>query len=87
VDVKLEKETVWLTQKQMAQLFEKDTDTVGLHIRNLYKEKELDQVATTEDSSVVQSEGGRQIKRVIRFYKSHQPEKSVTGLSIDCTDN
>jgi prophage maintenance system killer protein len=68
VDVRLEKETVWLTQKQMALLFDKDSDTVGLHIRNLYKEEELDATATTEESSVVQEEGRRRVKRTVRFY-------------------
>ena len=85
-------DTVTLTDNRTGKSYEFTvlSSTLGadvIDVRNLYKEKELDQVATTEDSSVVQSEGGRQIKRVIRFYKSHQPEKSVTGLSIDCTDN
>ncbi|PCJ53102.1 MAG: cytochrome C biogenesis protein CycH [Planctomycetota bacterium] len=52
----------------MALLFEKDTDTVGLHIRNAFNEKELEEKATTEDSSVVQQEGNRQVKRKLRFY-------------------
>ncbi len=68
IDVRLEGETVWLTQRQMAEIFDKDTDTIGLHIRNVYKEKELDQNATTEESSVVQVEGGRQVQRTLRFY-------------------
>ena len=68
LDVKLERETVWLSQKQMALLFDKDTDTVGLHIRNAYREGELEESATTEDSSVVQNEGGRAVRRSIRFY-------------------
>jgi hypothetical protein len=53
VDVRLERETLWLTQGQMAELFDKDTDTIGLHLRNIFAEKELDEAATTEDSSVV----------------------------------
>ncbi|MBI2312975.1 MAG: virulence protein RhuM/Fic/DOC family protein [Betaproteobacteria bacterium] len=52
----------------MADLFDKDTDTIGLHIRNLYKEGELKAEATTEDSSVVRDEGGRQVRRTVRFY-------------------
>lgn len=59
LDIKLEKETVWLSQKQMALLFGKDADTIGLHIRNAFKEKELDEQATTEESSVVQQESTR----------------------------
>ncbi|MDX2496118.1 MAG: virulence protein RhuM/Fic/DOC family protein [Desulfuromusa sp.] len=68
LEVQLDKETVWLTQKQMAELFEKNTDTVGLHIRNIYKEGELEPDATTEESSVVQNEGGRSVQRKVRSY-------------------
>jgi prophage maintenance system killer protein len=68
MEVNLRRETVWLSQRQMADLFDKDVDTVGLHIRNIFKEKELDIAATTEESSVVQSEGGRVVHRPVRFY-------------------
>ncbi|MDT8444996.1 MAG: virulence protein RhuM/Fic/DOC family protein [Desulfuromonadales bacterium] len=68
LDVRLEKETVWLNQKQMAELFDKDTDTIGLHIRNVFKEGELEPEATTEESSVVQNEGGRDVRRKLKFY-------------------
>ncbi|MEI7901329.1 MAG: virulence protein RhuM/Fic/DOC family protein [bacterium] len=68
LDVQLEKETIWLTQKQMGQLFGKDSDTIGLHIRNIYKEGELEESATAEDSSVVQQEGRRKVARKVRFY-------------------
>ena len=63
LEVRLDRETIWLSQRQMAVLFEKDTGTVGLHIRNIYKEGELEEAATTEESSVVQDEGGRQVRR------------------------
>ncbi|WP_298036050.1 RhuM family protein [uncultured Desulfuromonas sp.] len=68
LQVHLDRETVWLTQRQMAELFEKDSDTVGLHIRNLYKEGELVREATAEESSVVQNEGDRQVRRKVQFY-------------------
>jgi len=68
VEVSLRDETVWLSQKQMASLFDKDTDTIGLHLRNIFEEGELDEAATTEDSSVVQQEGARRVRRKIRFY-------------------
>ena len=68
LEVRLDHETVWLTQKQMAELFDKNSDTIGLHIRNAYKEGELTEEGTTEESSVVQNEGSRQIHRKIRFY-------------------
>jgi hypothetical protein len=43
IEVKFEQETVWLYQKQMGVLFDKDTDTIGLHMRNIYKDEELDE--------------------------------------------
>ena len=67
--VHLDQDTVWLTQKQMAELFEKNTDTVGLHIRNIYKEGELEPEATTEESSVVQNEGSRRVRVRKRDYR------------------
>lgn len=68
IEVALENETVWLTGRQMAELFQKDSDTIGLHIRNIYKESELTESTTTEKNSVVQQEGGRLVTREITFY-------------------
>ncbi len=68
LEAQMEKETIWLSQKQMGMLFDKDTDTVGLHIRNVFKEGELKKSATTEESSVVQQEGQRRVRRKVRFY-------------------
>lgn len=68
VSVKFENETVWLSQKQMAQLFDKDSDTIGVHLRNIYKSGELNENSTTEKSSVVQTEGSRKVKREIKLY-------------------
>ena len=63
----LENETVWLTQKEMSVLFDVSVDNVGLHIANILKDKEFD-YSTTEESSVVQIEGKRSIKRKIKIY-------------------
>ena len=62
-----ENETVWLTQKEMALLFNVSVDNVGLHINNIIKEGELD-ISTSEESSVVQKEGNRTVRRTIKFY-------------------
>lgn len=59
IDVRLKNETVWLSQKQMAELFDCSVDNVGLHLKNVYFEGELAESLTTEDSSVVQKEGAR----------------------------
>ena len=68
VHVKFDNETVWLSQKQMALLFDKDVDTISLHLKNIYKSAELEEIATTEDSSLVQMEGKRKVKRKIKLY-------------------
>ncbi|SFW23859.1 RhuM family protein [Cellulophaga fucicola] len=68
VEVRLDNDTIWLNQKQMAELFDKDSDTIGLHLKNIFKTKELDKKATTEKYSVVQTEGNRQVNRNILFY-------------------
>ncbi|HRZ76161.1 MAG TPA: cell filamentation protein Fic [Bacteroidales bacterium] len=66
LEVRLDRETLWLSQKQMSLLFDKDTDTIGLHLRNIYKEGELEESATTEESSVVQKENCRRRQTLIR---------------------
>ena len=63
LDVRLENETVWLTQSQMATLFGCSTDNIGLHLKNVYAVGELSREATTEDFSVVRKEGARQVRR------------------------
>ena len=68
LDVRLEKETVWLTQKQMAILFEKGIPTINEHIKNIYKEGELGEKSTIRKFRTVQTEGGRQVERDIEFY-------------------
>jgi prophage maintenance system killer protein len=68
VIVKFDNETVWLSQRQMAQLFDKDTDTIGLHLKNIYNSGELEEKSTTEESSVVQKEGQRNVRRKVKLY-------------------
>ncbi|MFI5139609.1 MAG: RhuM family protein [Sphingobacteriales bacterium] len=68
IEVDLHNESVWLSQKQISDLFQKDTDTIGLHIKNIYQTGELQENGTTEKNSVVQREGNRNVKREIGFY-------------------
>ncbi len=68
VQVRLEGETVWLSQAQMAELFGTSSDNISLHLKNIYKEQELQEAATTEDFSVVRQEGKRQVQRQVRHY-------------------
>jgi prophage maintenance system killer protein len=68
VDVRLVDDTVWLTQRQMADLFDTSTDNVGVHLKNIFENMELQEKATTEDFSVVQSEGTRRVRRRVKHY-------------------
>ena len=68
IDVRLENETVWLTQAQMAVLFQTNRTSIVRHINNIYKEKELDREATCAKNAQVQMEGNRQVVRTIPFF-------------------
>ena len=68
IEVKMQGETVWLSQKQMSELFDCSMDNISLHLKNVYLEGELDEKRTSEDSSVVQKEGERSVNRPIKFY-------------------
>ena len=68
VQVVYHNESVWCTQKAMAQLFDCSTDNIGLHLKNIYETGELTQEATTENFSVVQNEGERKVNRKLKFY-------------------
>lgn len=68
IEVRMKDETVWLSQKQMAELFDCSMDNVGLHLKNIYSENELEEKRTAEDSSVVQIEGDRRINRPTKLY-------------------
>ncbi len=68
LEVRMEEETVWLTQSQMALLFGCSQDNIGFHLKNLYAEKEIEQEATTEEISVVRFEGNRKVTRRIIHY-------------------
>lgn len=67
-EVRLESDTIWLSQKQMSELFNTSTDNIGLHIKNVYADGELSEQATTEDFSVVRLEGKRKINRRVKHY-------------------
>ena len=68
IDVRLENDTVWLTQAQMAALFDKTPQNITMHIRNAYNEGELDKSATCKEYLQVQTEGHRTVKRILKFY-------------------
>lgn len=68
LEVRLQNESVWLTQRMMAELFQTSSDNISLHLKNIFEEGEIDEKLTTEDFSVVQQEGTRRVKRLIKHY-------------------
>ncbi|MBQ8056656.1 MAG: virulence RhuM family protein [Paludibacteraceae bacterium] len=68
IEVRMEDDTVWLTQAQMAQLFNTTAQNITLHIKNLYKEKELEDNTTCKNFLQVQQEGKRHVNRIVKMY-------------------
>lgn len=68
VKVAIKDDTIWVTQRGMAELFDCSADNISLHLKNIYQDGELQESATAEDFSVVQNEGSRQVSRNLKFY-------------------
>ncbi|MFH1895964.1 MAG: virulence RhuM family protein [bacterium] len=68
IEVLFAEENIWLTQRKMAELFGCSIDNISLHLKNIHRENEIDQKSTTEEFSVVQKEGGREVSRKLTFY-------------------
>jgi hypothetical protein len=68
VEVRLQNETVWLTQKLMAELFQTTPQNITIHLKNVFEEGELDEASTCKDFLQVRKEGGRMVERSQKFY-------------------
>jgi len=68
IDVRLEDDTVWLSQAQMVELFQTTKQNISLHVGNVFKEGELEQEATVKEYLTVQNEGNRKVARKVKFY-------------------
>ena len=84
INVKIENETVWLSQQQMAELFSTSRTNIIEHINNIYEEEELDKNSTCQNFRQVRKEGNRNVTREIPFYNldsiiSSTGEKLLTG--------
>ena len=73
LDVRMEDETVWLTQQQMAELFQTSRTNIVDHIKNIYEEGELDDNSTCRKFRQVRMEGNRQVARELPFYNLDMP--------------
>ena len=68
IDVKLEDETVWLSQQQMADLYDTTKQNISLHIKNIFDEEELIENSTVKEFLTVQKEGNRKVERKVKYY-------------------
>ncbi|WP_386691064.1 MULTISPECIES: RhuM family protein [unclassified Lonepinella] len=68
VEVQFEQDTVWLSQVQMAKVFDTTSENIVMHLKNIFSEQEVDEFSTTKDFLVVRQEGQRQVKRQIKHY-------------------
>ena len=69
---KVKDESIWVTQKQLCELFERDKSVISRHIRNIFKSGELDKNATVAKFATVQKEGDREVVREIEYYNLYQ---------------
>lgn len=68
LDTKLENDTIWLTQDMMAQLFDTTKQNISLHIINIFKDEELDEISTVKKFLTVRKEGNRNVSRNLEYY-------------------
>ena len=68
IDVRFEDETFWLSQKAIAELFEVGVPAIAKHLKNIFDEEELDRDATVSKKEIVQTEGSREVTRMVEFY-------------------
>ena len=76
IQVQVQEESVWLSQRQMAEVFDTSTDNISLHLKNIFADGEMTEEATTEDFSVVRQEGQRQVRRRVRHQRAKGQAKS-----------
>ena len=68
IDVRFEQDSVWLTQRQMSEVFDTTPENILMHLKNIFRDAELDESATTKDFLVVQTEGKRRVERNLKHY-------------------
>ncbi|WP_061291120.1 hypothetical protein [Azotobacter vinelandii] len=76
IKLRAKDQTIWLSQREMAELFDVSTDNVSLQLKNIFEDGELDLEETTEESSVVQTEGASKCNHA-------QMERATTALYLD----
>ena len=84
IQLRAEGQTVWLTQAEMAELFNVSADNISLHLKDIFSDHELEPERTTEESSVVQREGGRAVRRPITRARASRGRPAETALRRAC---
>ena len=77
IEVRLENETVWLTQQLMAELFKTTVPNISMHVRNIYADGELTSEATLKKFLTVRRDGNRDVQRDLEFYNLGMKKKPV----------
>ncbi|MCT7406050.1 hypothetical protein [Aliarcobacter cryaerophilus] len=86
IAISIQNETIWLTQKQIAELFDKDVRTVNDHIKAIYKEEELVENSTIRKFRIVQKEGNREVTRDVLHYNLGNKTFAFSKLNIDLVE-
>lgn len=73
IEIKFDNDTLWLNQKQISEIFGTEVPAINKHIKNILKEKELQQKSTISKMEIVQKEGKRQVSREVEFYSAKRP--------------
>lgn len=68
LDVRMQQDTLWMTQQMMAELFQTTVPNINVHIKNIYKESELQEEGTIKEFLIVRKEGSRNVRRPVNFY-------------------
>lgn len=85
VEVKLDRDTVWLTQRQMAELFDTTPENVLMHLKKIYADGELEEPATAKDFLAVRREGKRQVQRRLKHYNSRAARATSSSTTASST--
>ena len=89
VDVRLEQDTVWLTQRQMSEIFEITPENVLMHLKNTFGDGVLEEAAAAKEFLVIQTEGNRQVLReyqVEGYAVLHGPDNAAAKAAIECVN-
>ena len=85
--ISINHETIWLTQKQLADLFDVESNNITYHIKNIYKQKELAKNSTTQKIRVVQKEGNREVERSVDLYNNVITKKNFHDRFLIIDEN